>query len=43
MENDQLMRLNLSVYESGSNNAKLKPLKPLMGTDGSLAGKTSVL
>ena len=31
-ENDQLKRQNLSAYESGSNNAKLKPLNPLMAT-----------
>ena len=29
-ENDQLKRQNLSAYESGSNNAKLKPLNPRM-------------
>ena len=32
IENDQLKRQNLSAYESGSNNAKLKPLNPLMAT-----------
>ena len=29
-ENDQLKRQNLGAYESGSNDAKLKPLNPLM-------------
>ena len=37
-ENDQLKRQNLSAYESGSNNAKLKPLNTLMAT--SSAGRT---
>ena len=31
-ENDQLKRQNLSAYESGSNNAKLKTLNPLMAS-----------